>query len=51
MPTAEIAIDVLLAMLQNPSVDVTNSDLPDIAVSHANQILESLDDRTEGQNH
>ena len=51
MPTAEIAIDVLLAMLGNPSVDVTNKDLPAIAVNHANNILGSLDERSEGKNH
>lgn len=51
IPTTEIAIDILLAMLSNPSVDVTDKHLPDIAVNHANTILESLNERAKGQDH
>lgn len=51
IPTAEIAVDALLAMLRNPSVDITDPALPDIAVNHAKALLESLNGQPTGKNH
>lgn len=51
IPTAEIAVDALLAMLRNPNVDVKDSELPDIAVNHAKALVESLNGQPKGKNH
>lgn len=51
IPTAEIAVDALLAILRNPTVDIRDPDLPDIAVNHAKALMESLNGQPTGKNH
>lgn len=51
IPVAEIAVDALLAMLKNPNVNVKDPDLPDIAVNHAKNLIESFNEQPKGKNH
>ncbi len=51
VPTLEIAADALMAILNNPNTNVRDSDLPDIAINHAKNLLQNVGKQNENSTH
>lgn len=45
IPIAELTVDILLAIIQNPNTDPKDGDLADIAIAHTTKLIKSLEEQ------